>query len=280
MALSLGWGREWAPHFSVGVALHGYQQKVVENSYLSFSGDLGFLWRPEDALGLGLGYSGLGTPIAGRTLAGELKAGLSRRFDLAGGNRLLVLFSGAYEPSGVSRLQAGIEGAINQNYFLRLGYQLPLSGDQAGGFNNLTTGAGLRFEALRLDYAFLPYGDLGASHQISLSYDLPNPAPAQAVTVMAVPSPAPTPAKSSLEVHFELPTDTITTPDPVALKELEKYKKSIEKNPQDSQAWRDLGVVYFRSGHNAEALQCFEQALRLRPNDRELQIWIQKYKGP
>src|SRR5260221_499616 len=84
---------------SLGAALHGYQQKVAENSYLTLSGDLGLLWRPEDHLGLGLAYSGLGPPIAGRTIAGEFKAGLSRQFDLGGGNGFLVLLSGSYEPN-------------------------------------------------------------------------------------------------------------------------------------------------------------------------------------
>src|SRR5208282_3192831 len=40
VALSLGWGREWAKGFSLGLAVQGTQQKVVDTLYTSLSCDL------------------------------------------------------------------------------------------------------------------------------------------------------------------------------------------------------------------------------------------------
>ncbi len=288
VALSFGWAREWAKGFSLGVALHGTQQKVMDSIYSSFSGDLGALWVPAPDWRLGLAYSGLGTPVAGQSLATDLKGGFSYRFKLSRVDSLLTAFSGFYEPNGVSRLQGGVEAAFQKNYFLRVGYQLPLSDNQIMGFDNFTAGAGIRLGALILDYAFVPYGDLGTSHRISLSYDFPNPTPvpAKSVTVVLTPIPTPMPtaapslSKSSVEVRFELPLGTtVEVTSPEIRTQVEQYEKAAEANPHDATAWRNLGVVYWKTGRQDLAQQSFEQALRLNPSDTKLKAWLDQHQA-
>jgi hypothetical protein len=300
VALSLGWGREWAKGFSLGLAVHGTQQKVVDSLYTSLSCDLGVLLTPVKNLRIGLDYSGLGTQVSSQPLASDLKGGASYLFHLGRDTTLMPALSGYYEPNGVSRLQGGMEAGFLKDYFLRVGYQLPLTDNQVTGFDNFTAGAGVRLGALILDYAFVPYGDLGTSNRISLSYDFANPTPVpvkpvtvvltpvpvQPVTVVVTPIPTPAPAmtpgptKSSVEVHFEVPlgnTAPDTSPETKAL--VEKYEKATEANPQDAAAWQLLGVVYWKTGKKDLAIQCFEQSLRLNPSNTKLQAWMNLYRA-
>jgi hypothetical protein len=50
---------------------------------------------------------------------------------------------------------------------LRTGYQF---GRNTGAGSGFSVGMGLTFSNLGLDYAFVPYGDLGDTHRISLGY--------------------------------------------------------------------------------------------------------------
>ena len=40
---------------------------------------------------------------------------------------------------------------------------------QVDGLTGVTLGAGVEFHGLSVDYAFLPYGDLGSTHRVGLS---------------------------------------------------------------------------------------------------------------
>jgi hypothetical protein len=153
-----------------------------------------------------------------------------------------------------------------------------------------TAGAGVRAGLFQLDYAFVPYGDLGISHRVSVGYEFPNPTPvvskpvtvlAPPVTVVATPQPIPVTAgapKSKVEVRFELPSATGTpNADSQASTLVGSYEKAAQENPGDSRAWRKLGIVYLRTGQSALGIQCLEQALRLNPDDQELRLWLENY---
>ncbi|HVM33225.1 MAG TPA: tetratricopeptide repeat protein [bacterium] len=297
-AFSVGWGMPVLKGLSLGLALHGTQQKIVDSLYSSLSGDAGLLWAPDSKLRVGLSYSGLGTALSGFAPAQDLHMGLSGLWDLGKGSGLRPLLAGDWEPRGVSRVQGGLEGVLEGNYFLRLGFQVPLADNQVGGLTGFTAGAGFNLGSVRLDYAFVPYGDLGTSHRLSLAYEFPTSAPAalrpvtvnanpvtvQAAPVTVVVTPGPTPLsangspKSKIEVRFELPGDGSSAQGqaPVSY-QLAPYEKAAQDNPGDSRAWRNLGIVYLRAGQNALGVQCLEQALRLNPNDPALKKWLDEY---
>jgi tetratricopeptide (TPR) repeat protein len=288
IALSLGWGREWSKGFSIGAAITGTQQKIVDSLYASLSGQVGLLWMPVENLRLGLVYSGFGTPVSGQALASDLKMGTSGLLRWDRDKTLRLALSGSYEAQGVSRIQGGLEAGFQKNLFLRLGYQLPLSDNEVTGFTNFSAGAGIRLNSITLDYAYVPYGELGTSHRVSLAYDFPNPTPvaAKPVTVFVMPSPTPTPlmtpvpAKPSVEVQFEVPLSATT---PVSDQEtsalIDQYEKATQTAPQDAQAWHQLGLAYWKAGKKGLAVQCLEQALRLNPDDQALKKWLEDYRA-
>jgi hypothetical protein len=298
VAFSAGWGMPLAKDFSLGVALHGIQQKVIDSLYTGLSGDMGLLWVPAFNFRLGLSYTGLGTAQAGFSPAQDLHLGLSSFLGLGSHSSLRPLLAGDWQPNGVSRFQGGLEGSIERVCFLRLGYQAALENNQIGGLTGFAAGAGFRVGEFQLDYAFVPYGDLGTSHRVSVGYEFPNPTPvvrpvtvigspvtvqALPVTVVATPQPIPVPAgppKSKVEVRFELPTAAGT---PMAEAQASTlvgpYEKAAQANPGSSQAWRNLGIIYLKTGETALGLQALEQALRLNPNDQALKEWLEIYKA-
>jgi hypothetical protein len=297
-AFSLGWGLPMTRSLSLGLALHGVEQKIINALYTGLTGDLGVLFAPDPAFRAGLSYTGLGTSQAGYNPAQDLRLGLSTDLVLEKGSDLRPLVTGDWEPNGVSRIQGGLEGTIERDYFLRVGYQGALADNQIGGLTGFTAGGGLKIGCFQLDYAFVPYGDLGTSHRISVGYEFPNPTPvpvkpvtvmtspvtvqAAPVTVVATPQPVPVPAgppKSKVEVLFELPGTTSTPPTAVQTPALAApYEKAVQDNPQNPLAWRYLGIIYLRSGQTAQGLQCLDQALRLNPNDLALRQWLINYR--
>jgi hypothetical protein len=57
-----------------------------------------------------------------------------------------------------------IMGTIN----LRAGYRYTLGGNDLGTASGLRAGIGVEIRDYKLDYAFVPYGELGQAHRISL----------------------------------------------------------------------------------------------------------------
>jgi hypothetical protein len=67
-------------------------------------------------------------------------------------------------PVGIA---AGVECRPVELIALRVGYR---TGSDYGGFSGLRAGLGLSWHGIGVDYAFAPYGRLGASHRIAISY--------------------------------------------------------------------------------------------------------------
>ncbi len=168
----LGWGKELMAGLSAGAALRGGMRTINDSNYTDIAMDFGALWAPVPVknLRLGLAYSNLGTAIASYGQAAALRLGGSYGMELSRTNQLLLAASGSFEPQGVNRLQCGVEDTIHSFLALRLGYQANLADTQIQGLTGLTAGFGVLYEGFCLDYAYLPFGDLGAAQRISLGY--------------------------------------------------------------------------------------------------------------
>lgn len=168
--LGLGWGKEVMEGLSAGVALKGAMRGVDSTNYSDMSLDLGALWTPWKAMRLGLSYSNLGTAVAGYAQASALSLGGSYQMGIAGNHQILLAASGAWEPNGVDRVRLGLEDLMYSMLALRAGYQFNLADSQIQGLTGLTAGLGILYGGFGLDYAFVPFGDLGTTQRLSLSY--------------------------------------------------------------------------------------------------------------
>jgi tetratricopeptide (TPR) repeat protein len=297
VGLVFGWGKEWLKGFSAGLALQAVQQKVVDSLYNSLSARLGVLWQLDTRFRLGASYSNLGTNVEGSPLSQSLQAGGSYRFDWEKNKALLLAFAGGWEPEGISSLQCGLEGELDHTFLLRGGYEIPLDGQIAGGSTAFFLGAGLKLGNFNLDYAYVPFGDFGVSNRISLGYEF-SPAPKEVVQVpvtviQRVMIPAPTPlatpsipnsTKTSVQVKFKVPMEAgqagqgSLSPSQQEI-QIQSYLQSIKTNPQNVQNWWQLGNLYYQTDQKDSAIQCFEQVLRLKPDNQALSDWLAKYKA-
>ena len=170
LGLQAGWGYEILRHLSLGVGLSGLQTTLAGTGYTSFSSNLGILWKGPGGIRVGASYVNTGWVSPGGASEDAVNLGVSYELTLDSANHLLAAVAGSLEPNAVNYLQAGAEYSIRDQVFLRLGCQVPLSDQALGGFTDLTAGVGFHLSGFSLDYAFLPYGDLGAAHRVSVGY--------------------------------------------------------------------------------------------------------------
>jgi len=165
LGVSLGWGKELFSGISAGVALKYNLQTLAAQSYSAYAMDLGLLWNPISGLNLGLTYSNLGNEIAGSFLSSGWRAGASYNIN----KDVLLAVSGGLTGGTDRSIQAGAETYIFSCLALRAGYVINATGLE--GLTGLTAGLGVKIDkSLTFDYGYIPYGELGESHRLSLTY--------------------------------------------------------------------------------------------------------------
>jgi tetratricopeptide (TPR) repeat protein len=55
-----------------------------------------------------------------------------------------------------------------------------------------------------------------------------------------------------------------------------EYKAIIDENFDYADAWKRLGAVMVKKKNNVEAFRCFQQYLKLRPDDKAVRAWMDK----
>jgi hypothetical protein len=135
--------------------------------------DLGLLIRPGvTGLQLGLALQNLGLSVSQASLPTAIKAGAAYvlPFELGADDSwsALVEVDLPWADLQFTSLRLGTEYWIAQTVALRLGYKAENRGD-TGSLAGLTAGAGIRLGLFSLDYALGTYGNLGLTHQVSLT---------------------------------------------------------------------------------------------------------------
>src|SRR5207247_298979 len=64
----------------------------------------------------------------------------------------------------------GAEVTPRRFFSMRLGYRYALTRPDLGGLSDFSAGIGLRHQRMSFDYAFIPLGDLGITHRLTVSY--------------------------------------------------------------------------------------------------------------
>jgi hypothetical protein len=209
---SVGWGKEWFPGISAGLAVKFNQQTLAGQSYSAVAGDIGILWNPLSRLNLGLTYTNLGTKVADRVLDSGLRVGAS--YGLI--ENLLVAVSGEVKSYGFGSVDVGAEYFVHPIVAIRAGYVQNITNSQLEGLTGLTAGVGVKIlKNLMLDYGFIPYGELGNSHRLSLTYQFKcQEKAAQVQPELKVEPQAELKAEPNIlvleDTHFEFDSSTLT----------------------------------------------------------------------
>jgi hypothetical protein len=299
--LGLAVAHQFGNGLAIGAAGRGTQQSFAESGQLLSHGDIGLMWSAAHTpLTLGLAYANLGPPVNGRASTTALRLGMSYDAELTDRSGVLFALGGAGLNNGASVIQTGVEGRLGRNFFLRLGYQLSFMDSDTGGLTGLSSGLGAKVGPLVLDYAYLPYGRIGNSHRLSLSFQFDNGAPEAPKltppTVVAPAAPKPQPAAASPPAPASVPAAAIppvqTAPAPVAAAQAksgdvdmvfdiasspeEQLLQATKDRPGDAMAWKALGRYYYGKRDKARMLEAYRKAVALDPDDQALKSWLQK----
>jgi tetratricopeptide (TPR) repeat protein len=279
----IAWGISLGGGLSAGAGFNAFGQSLADAGYKSSSADLGALWEPLPGTRLGVAYLNYGHSVGGGATAAPLRLGASQRLGKPKSLSVLLAASGALEAAGVNRLQLGAEASYGSLAAARVGYQLDLGTTVLDGLTGLSAGGGFEVGHVSLDYAWLPFGDLGSSQRLSMSYLFGQPAEAAPREAAVAPRPAGGEDANALKLKFRLPSEHATR-----AKELEaqgdvngalaEMQLAIKENAQDSAAWRQLGGIYQRAGKKAYAVQCYEQVQRLAP-EPAFATWLEAYRA-
>jgi tetratricopeptide (TPR) repeat protein len=362
IGVDMGWGFKILKNFSVGFGLSGLQSTLAGAGYTQMTSNFGILWRVGEDVRLGASYLNMGLIGTEGTSEVAFNLGASYKIFMDKANQLLAALAGTMEPNADQYFQAGLEYVFQRRLFLRAGFQQSLEDNSIDGLTGFTAGVGFHLSGLSVDYAYLPYGDLGNSHRINLSYffeTLPtentsfnstalssenktgsginggnpdiksgtgtpsaglgtsliqtrvsgtvapgiNSIPALASPVgsahqggsktpggsTGIGSSQPQTAasldggKDNLVIQFDLPDNAPnggTSLDQQAPTEpnIQLYRNAIQQNPQDATAWWNLGNSYRQLNQKQNAVYCFEQVLKIQPNNPQLANWLEQYK--
>ena len=170
-AFNLSYAREIVKAFSMGMNIKLIQQinDDVEGKTVCF--DIGGLYRnPGGRLSLGLSLRNMGPDIK----MGDEKFRLP--FIITGGigyRPIEVLKVGLDVDKPIDNylsVAVGGEFTMKDIFSIRTGYKYRYEIEELGAETGIHAGCGFKLKNLGIDYAFVPYGDLGSTHRISLSY--------------------------------------------------------------------------------------------------------------
>jgi hypothetical protein len=180
-SLALGYGRRFSD-LSVGLGLKLVHEQNESLATTAVALDAGVMYKtPLKGLQAGLAVTNIGTKakLDSEAYALPMQARLGWRYDYSIiGVMQDFIFSGeglgtrsdtsaGSVTSPLLGIAAGLECRPVSILAIRAGYR---TGSDYDGLSGLRAGLGLSWHGIGIDYAYAPYGKLGASHRISISY--------------------------------------------------------------------------------------------------------------
>jgi len=165
-SLDLGYARSFSDlSVGLGFELVHDQEESLSTSAVAF--DAGAMYKtPIEGLKAGVSVANIGTKatLYKESYSLPLEGRVGWRYDrgIVGVTQDFIVSE--TEKPGIA---AGVECRPVQVLALRVGYR---TGSDYDGFSGLRAGLGIAWHGIGIDYAFAPYGKLGASHRIAISY--------------------------------------------------------------------------------------------------------------
>jgi hypothetical protein len=175
MALALGYANKMAENrLRYGASLKYINSNLNTKSAATAALDMGLLYSlmDEDRMIASLAVLNLGGTLKfdaeSDPLPLDIKPGLAYNMKFERMGKLtMALDSDMYVHDQIVTVQPGLEWSVHPMVALRGGYQF---GRSTGAGSGMGAGIGLRLSGFNLDYAFVPYGDLGDTHRVSIGF--------------------------------------------------------------------------------------------------------------
>ncbi len=196
-AFSGAYGYQFSKKMKLGATVKLFSESIDSQASFGAALDLGFLYElPWQAIMLGVMVQNLGpatqVDVESFRLPLNFKIGLSYHPM----KNLLVTMDYNQLLEQEAKIGFGAEYVYEHLLALRAGYQYQGKIDQSELYSNygtpglagLTAGIGIKVMEFSLDYAYVPYGFLGTTHRLTLTYALSQPPVKK--SVQAQPAPA------------------------------------------------------------------------------------------
>ena len=167
-AASGSYAKTLGEHVSLGGNLKYIHTSIGSVAENAMAVDFGGLVRtPVENLTVGAALRNLGTNIGPDSMPLTFKGGVA--YKMFGQKLLLASDINWLETERLAYWSLGGEYWISPNLAVRGGYEFGHGADQLQSqFVGLGVGLGVKFSRFTMDYAFLPYGDLGNTHRVTL----------------------------------------------------------------------------------------------------------------
>jgi len=165
--INLAYSKSLNQNLSEGISLKYIYDKVIDDVGNGIGIDAGIHYLLKEKIGIGASLQNIGYGVKYKNKTYKMpilaKFGIFYPFP----NYLNIFSDIVYEINKEVEYHFGIElykgpGAI------RIGYRNGPQEEELGGF---TFGAGIKWERIRIEYAFVPYGFLGTTHRWFLNFD-------------------------------------------------------------------------------------------------------------
>jgi hypothetical protein len=164
---SLGYGISFGA-ISAGAAIKVISQSMGSASNAAFAADAGALFKA-GIFSAGLVMQNMGSGD-GISLPMNAKAGIAIKPLDSTQHRLLFAVDSQYLFKDAFSLSAGVEYVYMDLLALRAGYKEGFGPIDLEGLKGVSGGLGVKFSGLNVDYAIVPYGDLGVTQRVTLSF--------------------------------------------------------------------------------------------------------------
>lgn len=168
---ALAYAKKLSKKLNAGFTLKGIYRQLDDKTASGAAVDLGLLYKPgKGKPRIGLAVQNIGYETAFISEASSLpltvKAGISNRYLK---NKLLAAMDGNYSVvDGVWSLGTGFDWNLHKMFSLRFGYKYNNAMTTLGALAGISGGIGFEISKFSIDYAFVPYGDLGYTHRASI----------------------------------------------------------------------------------------------------------------
>jgi len=175
MLVRLAWARTLMENFTVGAGAKILNEKISDFNSSGGTADAGVLWTPVRSFTLGGAIMNVGAVSAFEAESDPLP--MQAKFAIAWkglesdfGQLIAAADLDWYlPPANMFNPSFGVEFWGGRYFALRAGYAVKQT--DLSGLVGFAAGIGVRWETLRVDYAFAPFAALGTTHRISLNWE-------------------------------------------------------------------------------------------------------------
>jgi len=166
-AYNLSYGRTFSTQLSLGLTAKWINAQIADVSANAYAVDFGSLYHPSNKLALAAVLTNVGTKLTFLDVGDPLPLAFHMGAAYRPTSQWILSAEGVYPQTGLASLHGGLEWRPYSAISLRAGFRTDTL-KELGVMAGFTMGLGVHIFGHEFSYAWVPLGDLGNSHYISM----------------------------------------------------------------------------------------------------------------